>query len=195
MTQLQSARLGIVTAAMKSVAADEGVEAEAVREAVASGEAVIPLNIHHEHARPIGVGRMFTTKINANLGRSAAHSGKRDELAKLAVALEAGADFVMDLSAGVDDLRRIRQDMLEARGLKGARDWDDEMARARADFDWNRQFSICLDSESARARWLKTRTLTDEAHADDHCSMCGKQFCAVRTSRRIRALSGLADRH
>lgn len=82
-----------------------------------------------------------------------------------------------------------------ARGLKGARDRDDEMARARADFDWNRQFSICLDSESARARWLKTRTLTDEAHADDHCSMCGKQFCAVRTSRRIRALSGLADRH
>ena len=82
-----------------------------------------------------------------------------------------------------------------ARGLKGSRDWDDEMARARADFDWNRQFSICLDSESARARWLKTRTLTDEAHTDDHCSMCGKQFCAVRTSRRIRALSGLADRH
>jgi aspartyl aminopeptidase len=28
----------------------------------------------------------------------------------------------------------------------------------------------------------------DEAHADDHCSMCGKDFCAVRTSRRIREL-------
>ena len=46
MTQLQAARKGIVTEAMKIVAADEGVEAEAVRAAVATGEAVIPLNVN-----------------------------------------------------------------------------------------------------------------------------------------------------
>ena len=57
MTQLQAARKGIVTAAMKIVAADENVDENAVREAVASGEAVIPLNIHHRNARPVGVGR------------------------------------------------------------------------------------------------------------------------------------------
>ena len=76
-----------------------------------------------------------------------------------------------------------------ARGLPGARDRDDAMADARAAFDWDRQFSLCLDPGRAKARWLKTRAFTDEAHTDDHCSMCGKEFCAVRTSRRIRELA------
>ena len=113
MTQLQAARQGIVTEAMKIVAEDEGLTPEAVRDAVASGEAVIPLNIHHVNCRPVGVGRMFTTKINANLGRSVTHSGKGDELEKLAIALKAGADFVMDLSVG-QDIPAIRQGMLDA---------------------------------------------------------------------------------
>jgi phosphomethylpyrimidine synthase len=430
MTQLQSARKGIVTAAMKTVAAIENVPEDAVREAVAAGEAVIPLNIHHSNARPTGVGRMFSTKINANLGRSVTHSGRGDELDKLKTALEHGADFVMDLSVGHDDLEAIRQGMLEsspaplgtvpvyetvsrlegdvpkmdpsflldvirsqaeqgvdfmtlhaglmlrhvplamkrkmgivsrggaimaewmmenrrenplyerwdevldilaehdvtvslgdglrpgcladasdqaqfgeldvlgelvercrergvqvmvegpghvpfdqirmnmerqqevcrkapfyvlgpvvtdiapgydhivsaigataaatygasllcyvtpaehlglpdaeevrqgccafkiaahagdvARGLKGARDRDDAMSDARAAFDWDAQFKLCLDPKRAKERWLKTRAFTDEAHGDDHCSMCGKQFCAVRTSRRIRKLA------
>ncbi|MBQ3287794.1 MAG: phosphomethylpyrimidine synthase ThiC [Kiritimatiellae bacterium] len=429
MTQLEAARKGIVTEAMKTVAADENVAAEAVRAAVADGTAVIPLNPSHANCRPVGVGRLFATKINANLGRSVTHSGKGDELDKLGVALQAGADFVMDLSVG-DDLRSIRQGMLDAsprplgtvpvyetisrlkgdiphmdpslligvireqaeqgvdfmtlhaglllkqipaamrrkmgivsrggsimaewmmennaenplyvrwdevmdilaehdvtvslgdgmrpgcladasdaaqfgeldvlgelvercrargvqvmvegpghvpfdqiranmereqevckgapfyvlgpvvtdiapgydhivsaigataaatygasllcyvtpaehlglpdadevhrgciaykiaahagdvaRGLPGARDRDDEMSDARAAFDWDRQFSLSLDPDHARRRWLKTRAFTDEAHADDHCSMCGKEFCAVRTSRRIRALA------
>ena len=431
MTQLMSARKGVVTDAMKKVAADEGLDPEAVRAAVATGEAVIPLNIHHLNCSPVGVGRMFTTKINANLGRSATHSGKGDELEKLRVAIKAGADFVMDLSVGTSEseISGIRQGMLDAspkplgtvpiyetisllgdvpkmdpdfllgvirrqaeqgvdfmtlhaglllkhipaamkrmmgivsrggaimaewmmenraenplyarwddvmdilaehdvtvslgdglrpgcladasdaaqfgeldvlgelvdrcrergvqvmvegpghvpfdqikmnmerqqevckkapfyvlgpvttdiapgydhivsaigataaatygasllcyvtpaehlglpdseevhqgciaykiaahagdvaRHLPGARDRDDAMSRARADFDWDRQFGLCLDPERARARWLKTRAFTDEAHDDDHCSMCGKQFCAVRTSRRIRKLA------
>ena len=76
MTQLQSARMGIVTEAMKIVAADEGIEAERVRAAIATGEALIPLNINHINAKAVGVGRLFKTKINANLGRSVTHSGK-----------------------------------------------------------------------------------------------------------------------
>ena len=59
MTQLQSARSGIVTEAMKIVAAEENVDVETVRAAVASGEAVIPLNVHHKNVHPVGVGRMF----------------------------------------------------------------------------------------------------------------------------------------
>ena len=393
MTQLEAAREGVVTEAMKTVAADENVSAE--------------------------------TKINANLGRSMTHSGKGDELEKLKIALEAGADFVMDLSVGADDLRAIRQGMLDAsprplgtvpvyetvsrlagdipkmdpsflidviraqaeqgvdfmtlhaglllrhipaamkrrmgivsrggaimaewmlennaenplyerwdevmdvlaehdvtvslgdglrpgcladasddaqfgeldvlgelvarlvegpghvpfdqiqmnmerqqkvcrkapfyvlgpvttdiapgydhivsaigataaatygasllcyvtpaehlglpdgeevhqgciaykiaahagdvaRHLPGARDRDDAMAVARAEFDWDRQFALCLDPARAKERWLRTRAFTDEAHGDDHCSMCGKQFCAVRTSRRIRELAARA---
>lgn len=430
MTQLQAARKGIVTEAMKAVASDENLSEAAVCAAVASGEAVIPLNPNHANARPVGVGRMFTTKINANLGRSVTHSGRGDELDKLNVALAAGADFVMDLSVGTDDLKSIRQGMLDAspkplgtvpvyetisrlegdipqmnpaflmdvirsqaeqgvdfmtlhaglllrhipqamkrrmgivsrggaimaewmmenkaenplythwdevmdilaehdvtvslgdglrpgcladasdaaqfgeldvlgelvercrkrgvqvmvegpghvpfdqirmnmerqqsvcakapfyvlgpvttdiapgydhivsaigataaatygasllcyvtpaehlglpdaeevhqgciayriaahagdvaRGLPGARRRDDEMAAARAAFDWERQFELSLDPKHAKERWLRTRAFTDEAHGDDHCSMCGKQFCAVRTSRRIKALA------
>ena len=76
-----------------------------------------------------------------------------------------------------------------ARGLKGARAQDDAMADARRTFCWDEQFAASLDPEHARARWQKTRALSDADHGDDHCSMCGKQFCAVRTSRRIRDLA------
>ena len=76
-----------------------------------------------------------------------------------------------------------------ARGLPHARDIDDRMSAARRDFDWEKQFACALDPKRAKERWLKTRAFTDEAHSDDHCSMCGKQFCAVRTSRRIRELA------
>jgi phosphomethylpyrimidine synthase len=75
-----------------------------------------------------------------------------------------------------------------ARGLPGARAIDDAMSDARAQFDWDRQFACALDPLRAKERWLKTRSFMDEKHDDDHCSMCGKQFCAVRTSRRIREL-------
>ena len=113
MTQMESARKGIITEAMCVVAQAEQVPLETVRAAVAEGSAVIPLNHHHTHCHPVGVGRLFSTKINANLGRSPVRSNPNDELAKLAVALEAGADFVMDLSTG-DDVYAIRQRMLKA---------------------------------------------------------------------------------
>jgi phosphomethylpyrimidine synthase len=113
MTQLQAALNGTVTEAMRRVAQDERVTPEQVREAVASGRAVIPLNPTHANARPVGVGHLFSTKVNANLGRSTTRSGKGDELEKLQIALSAGADFVMDLSVG-SDLRAIRQGMLDA---------------------------------------------------------------------------------
>ena len=429
MTQLEAAKNGEVTGAMRRVAQDENVTPEQVRDAVACGRAVIPLNPGHASARPVGVGRLFSTKVNANLGRSTTRSGKGDELEKLQIALKAGADFVMDLSVGTD-LRSIRQGMLDAspvplgtvpvyetvsrleddvpvmdpdlllqvireqaeqgvdfmtlhagllhrhvdlamrrimgivsrggaimaewmktnnaenplytrwdevmeilvkhdvtvslgdglrpgcladasdaaqfgeldvlgelvrrcrergvqvmvegpghvpfnqiqmnmerqqevcdgapfyvlgpvvtdiapgydhitscigataaacygasllcyvtpaehlglpdgeevhqgmiayriaahsgdvaRGLPGARDRDDAMARARVAFDWEAQFGQALDPERARARWMKTRMCQGEK-TDDHCSMCGKEFCAVRTSKRIRAMNG-----
>ncbi len=429
LTQLASAKNKIITPAMEQVASDEGLSPEEVRAAVEAGTAVIPLNVHHKNCCPVGVGRIFKTKINANLGRSITRSGKGDELEKLDVALKAGADFVMDLSVG-EDVKAIRQGMLDAsykplgtvpvyetvsrlagdipsmnpallldvireqaeqgvdfmtlhaglllkhippamkrkmgivsrggaimaewmmehneenpllthwdevmdilvehdvtvslgdgmrpgcladasdeaqfgeldtlgelvkrcrkrgvqvmvegpghvpfnqiqmnmerqqkvcegapfyvlgpvvtdiapgydhivsaigataaatygasllcyvtpaehlglpnadevhrgciayriaahagdiaRGLPGARDIDDKMSDARAEFDWNKQFELAMDPEHAKKRWLETRAFTDEAHDDDHCSMCGKEFCAVRTSRRIRDLA------
>jgi phosphomethylpyrimidine synthase len=99
---------------------------------------------------------------------------------------------------GLPDAEEVRQGCMAfkiaahaadvARGLPGARKWDDEMAFARANFDWERQFALSIDPVQAKARWLKTRKADVAQHCDDHCSMCGKQFCAVRTSKRIREL-------
>ncbi len=112
MTQLQAARNGIVTEAMASVARDEDLNGEEIRAAVALGRAVIPLNPAHAGCKAVGVGRLFRTKVNANLGRSPERSDIGEELSKLRVALEAGADFVMDLSVGAD-LTAVRQGMLD----------------------------------------------------------------------------------
>ncbi len=69
-----------------------------------------------------------------------------------------------------------------ARGLPGARDRDDAMARARHDFDWEAQFSLALDP--GRACEERRRAMPSD---EEVCSMCGR-LCAVRTSRR--ALEG-----
>jgi phosphomethylpyrimidine synthase len=70
-----------------------------------------------------------------------------------------------------------------ARGLPGARQADDAMADARGAFDWNRQFSLAIDGDHARKRYEQTRA--GDGLKTDHCSMCGRDFCAIRTSKRI----------
>jgi phosphomethylpyrimidine synthase len=70
-----------------------------------------------------------------------------------------------------------------ARGLCGARDWDDRMADARAAFDWPGQFRIAFDP--ARAEALRSRDHAAEPDAD-YCSMCGKDWCAMRISKELR---------
>jgi len=112
-TQLQDARKGTITEAMRHIATAEHVTPEAVRDAVARGHAVIPLNPAHTKATPVGVGRLFRTKVNANIGRSTECSEEKGEFRKLNVSLAAGADFVMDLSVG-PDLPHIRKALLDA---------------------------------------------------------------------------------
>jgi len=112
-TQLDRARDGEESAAMLEAAATDRVEPGLVREAVARGEAVLPANPAHESLAPLVVGRSFRTKVNANIGRSTQTSSRRDELHKLEIALDAGADFVMDLSVG-PGLEELRRDMIAA---------------------------------------------------------------------------------
>ena len=72
-----------------------------------------------------------------------------------------------------------------ARGLPGARDWDDAMADARGTFDWKLQFELAIDGDEARRRYEKGRDMT--ADDSDYCSMCGRDFCAMRNSQQIKA--------
>jgi phosphomethylpyrimidine synthase len=110
MTQIEAARKGSITQQMVEVAEDEGFTPEEVRDLVATGEVVIPRNLHHEF-RAIGVGRRLRTKINANIGASNFHQLIEEEIEKLYTAVRFGADSVMDLSTG-EDLDRIRAELL-----------------------------------------------------------------------------------
>lgn len=104
-TQLESARLGIITPEMLRVAESEThLTAEQIRDEVAAGRMVIPANRNHlQYAlQPMCIGRASKTKINANMGASPVSSGTDEEVEKLKWAERWGADTVMDLSTGGD---------------------------------------------------------------------------------------------
>ncbi len=111
MTQLSMARQGIVTDEMSVVARKEGLSPEAVREGVAAGRIVIPKNVKREFSAE-GIGAPLRTKVNANIGTSPEYYDLEEEKRKLKVAIEAGADSVMDLSTG-GDLSAVRRMVLE----------------------------------------------------------------------------------
>jgi phosphomethylpyrimidine synthase len=104
-TQLEHARLGIITPQMRRVAGREPhLSPEQVRDEVAAGRMVIPANKTHLGYRldPTGIGRAAKTKVNANMGASPVSSGTDQEVEKLRWAERWGADTVMDLSTGGD---------------------------------------------------------------------------------------------
>ena len=104
-TQLEFARLGIVTPQMQRVAEREShLTPEQVRDEVAAGRMVIPANKTHLRYQldPMAIGRASKTKVNANMGASPVSSSTDEEVEKLKWAERWGADTVMDLSTGGD---------------------------------------------------------------------------------------------
>lgn len=111
-----------------------------------------------------------------------------------AVAAAAGADFLCyvtpaehlrlpsleDMKDGIIAARIAAHAADIAKGIPGARDWDDTISKARADLDWEAMFNLALDPDRARAYRASSRP----AH-EDSCSMCGK-MCAVRTMKRLK---------
>lgn len=79
-----------------------------------------------------------------------------------------------------------------ARGRKGARDRDDALSKARFEFDWNKQFELSLDPETARR--MHDETLPQEVFKSaKFCSMCGPKFCSMRVTQDIRKLAAEAE--
>ena len=129
-TQLAYARAGIITPEMEFVALRENmaraaqlatsdtqltpqhpgesfgaaiprqINAEFVRQEIAQGRAILPVNINHPEAEPMIIGRNFLVKVNANIGNSAVTSSIEEEVEKLLWSVRWGADTVMDLSTG-----------------------------------------------------------------------------------------------
>lgn len=116
MTQLEYAKKNKVTPEMRCVAKSEGIEPEFLVEKVSEGRVVIPLNRLKKRSKPCGIGEGLRTKVNANIGTSANHSNLNAELRKLEVAVNNGADTVMDLSTG-GDVKKVRRAILKASSI------------------------------------------------------------------------------
>ena len=77
-----------------------------------------------------------------------------------------------------------------ARHRPGARDRDDALSYARFLFDWNKQFELSLDPETARS--MHDETLGDDYYKDAaFCSMCGPKFCSMNTTQTLEKHLGL----
>ncbi len=104
------------------------------------------------------------------------------------LAATCGADFLCYVTPAehlrLPDAEDVRQGVIASRiaahaadianGIPGARDWDDAMSRARKARDWERQFDLAIDPETARSRRAAAQPKNDSV-----CSMCG-EFCALR---------------
>ena len=104
-TQLEHARLGLITPEMQRVAQREPhLTAEQIRDEIAAGRMVIPANkvALAYQLDPMAIGRASKTKINANMGASPVSSDTAEEVEKLKWAEKWQADTVMDLSTGGD---------------------------------------------------------------------------------------------
>jgi phosphomethylpyrimidine synthase len=107
-TLIEKARKGIITTEMEIVAEAESVPPKFIRNGIAEGSIVITKNVKRANIKPLGIGGGLRTKINANIGTSGDRVDINTELKKLKVAIDAGADTVMDLSTGgdIDSIRR-----------------------------------------------------------------------------------------
>jgi phosphomethylpyrimidine synthase len=119
-----------------------------------------------------------------------------------ALAAEAGAALLCYVTPkehlGLPNKEDVRQGVIAykiaahaadiARGRKNARRRDDELSKARFDFDWKRQFELSLDPETAQA--LHDETLPQEVFKSaKFCSMCGPRFCSMRITQDLRKLA------
>ncbi len=111
MTQLELARKGRLSPALKRAARREKRAPEALAEVIAQGKACLPWNPNHSPKQPTAIGKSLRTKVNVNIGTSRDFPRLSDELKKVRISLEYGTDTLMDLSTG-GNLKRIRESIL-----------------------------------------------------------------------------------
>ncbi len=110
-TQLEAARAGEATPQMERVAREERRELDWLLQEVAAGRIAVPANHAHGALQARGVGGGLSTKVNVNLGVSGDLHDYDVEMAKVDMALELGADAIMDLS-NCGKTSRFRRDLL-----------------------------------------------------------------------------------
>ncbi|KZX17354.1 phosphomethylpyrimidine synthase [Methanobrevibacter filiformis] len=115
MTQFEDANKGIITEEMKTVGQAENLDPEFIRKSVAKGTIVIPSNINR-NIEATGIGAGLRTKVNATIGTSTDIIDFNEEEKKAEIAIEHGADTLMELSIG-GDLDEIRRRILKMSNL------------------------------------------------------------------------------
>ena len=112
MTQLYQAGKGQTTDEIRKVAENEGINVQKLTRRVAKGHVVIPTN-KNRNTNPCGIGKGLSTKINANLGSSPELENVKLEIKKAKIAVQYGADALMDLSTG-PNFREVRKAIIES---------------------------------------------------------------------------------
>ena len=97
-TQMDAAKQGILTPEMETVAKEEHLAPELIRERVAKGTICIPANINHKRLHPYGIGEGLRTKMNVNLGISGDCHDYTAEFEKVKLAIQFQCEAIMDLS-------------------------------------------------------------------------------------------------
>ena len=93
-----------------------------------------------------------------------------------------------DVKAGVIAYKISAHAADVARGRAGAQDRDNALSKARFEFDWNEQFRLSLDPETAQA--FHDETLPQDTFKSAHfCSMCGPKYCSMKITEDIRKIA------
>jgi phosphomethylpyrimidine synthase len=107
----------------------------------------------------------------------------------------AGADFLCYVTPtehlGLPAAEDVKEGIIASRiaahcadivkGVRGAREWDNEMSRARKSLDWEKQIQLAIDPEKAQKIYQARSLAADTLRGDGSCSMCGK-LCAYKIS-------------
>ena len=110
---IEMARKGFAPDWLKEVAEFEGIELNKLLKLISRGEVVVPRNIlRNEDFKAKAIGKLVSTKINANIGTSMDYINVNEEIEKAIVAQKYGADAIMDLSTG-GNLTLIRKKIME----------------------------------------------------------------------------------
>lgn len=111
-TQMEAAKKGIVTKEMETVAQKEQMDVKMLMELVAKGTVAIPANVNHKSLSAEGIGDGLKTKINVNLGISGDCKDYTLEFEKVKMAIDFGAEAIMDLS-NYGKTNTFRQQLIE----------------------------------------------------------------------------------
>ena len=95
MTQISDAKKGILTEEMKHVAKIENVSEDFILKSVAKGTIVIPSNVNRD-IEASGIGAGLRTKVNATVGTSTDIVDFDEEVKKAQIAIDHGADCLMN---------------------------------------------------------------------------------------------------